>query len=423
MTRFLKLVALAAMLLLARPVLADLKDIQKEKLPQEAAVLKAYSDVATVEEFTRDWSDKWRYERPKEAVVSLLKASLADLQKALSSSSDNVELLLLTGLIAHYAYNVDVEEAYDVAVNNLTKAQKLAPDDYRADWFLGMHECQSLHSKEGMQRFLSIEGLHSWDKLPVSFWDDYIGCATLANMPAHVLRAEEHLIRLNAPPSKKRDFYREIAQKRFKISDLNATYPYREVWSGKDSNPRWVFANTMHGFAFSIPADWKAGLSDVEKGVCGVHIETTPHAGKTGDVVPGIVILVRQPKPGETLADFVQTLSHGAFPTPNAASGCPAEQCMTFENSNPEFYKPEGGGHFIVIVFKREAPEFPGLLFEEPMGPPSAESGKVQYFHPVERIHRLDGTLYYLVGLDTASSVLDKAKADYESFLKTFQVE
>ena len=75
------------------------------------------------------------------------------------------------------------------------------------------------------------------------------------------------------------------------------------------------------------------------------------------------------------------------------------------------------------MVFKREAPEFPGILFEEPAGPEAPKDGKVRYFRPQDRICRLDGPLYYVVMLDTADSVLGEAKHDYDTLLEHLRSE
>jgi len=108
---------------------------------------------------------------------------------------------------------------------------------------------------------------------------------------------------------------------------------------------------------------------------------------------------------------------------PTSESGCPAQECLSFEFVKPGSYTAEGGGHALIRGLRRDAPEFPGLLLEEPAAPPSTEGGKATYFHPTERFERLPGTLFYGILLDCASSVFGKAKSDYETFLKSFQAE
>jgi hypothetical protein len=422
-TRIRWILPFIALLWMTTPAIASLKDIHADKLPQDDSVQKAYAEAATVEEYVRGWSDKWQYKIPKDTVVAQLKDSLDKLQKAAVSAPDNSELLLLTGLVAHYAYNVDVQEAYEVGVSSLQKAHKLAPDDYRPEWFLGEHECQAGKIKDGMDLFLSVEGRSAWDHLSPSFWDDYIFCASVANMPAHVLRAGDHLNKLKVPPLQYRDFLMDVARKRFKTPDLSATYSSEEVWETNNENSHLVFKNYMCGFSFSPLAEWRLSRLEVQKGMCLVQIATGPHPSKAGDVIPNLVVLARQAKAGETLADFMK--SFGEYPSakPITVSHCPSEPCLAFEVTRPLAYGAAGNGYGLLMAFKRDAPEFPGLLFEEPGGPEAPKTGKVTYFHPRERLHRLDGTLYYVVMLDAADSVLDVAKQDYDTLLKYLQVE
>jgi hypothetical protein len=407
----------------ATPGGASLKDIRTERLPQQEPVQKALAEAAAVEEFAQGWSDKWRYQTPKEVVVSQLKDSLAKLQTGLESSPDNPELLLLTGLVAHYAYNVDVNDAYDVAIKCLQSANRLAPDDFRAQWFLGVHECEGAAVKEGINEFLAVENRWPWNHLPPGFWDDYMLCATYASMPAHVLRAADHVSKLNAPPSEFRSFLVQGAGKRFKTPDPGAAYSEKDAWEARNENSRLVFTSYMCGFSFSPLAEWKLRRLEVQKGTCVVQLETGPHPSKAGDVVPNLVILVRQAKAGETLGDFMK--SFGTYPSakPVGVSRCPSEQCLAYEVTRPKAYGAAGNGYGLVMVFRREAPEYPGLLFEEPAGPEAPKDGKVHYFRPNDRIHRLDGLLYYMVMLDTADSVLDEAKEDYDTLLEYLRPE
>ena len=415
-------IALAGGLLTVLPALAALEDIRKDALPQEAAVLTAYSDMVAVEAMVHDWRDKWPFDTPKAGVVSTAKASLREFQKALGSSPDNVELLLLTGLAAHYAYNVDVAEAYDVAVSSLDRAAKLAPGDYRSGWFLGIHQCQASEIKDGMERLLATERLVAPEQLPYGFWDDYILCATVANIPAHALQAGARMRKLRAPPSNQRDFYLETARKRFKTTDPAATYSQEEVWRVENLGSRVEFTSSMCGLGLSVPRDWKIGAADAQKGICRMVVETSADQGKAGDVFPNILVIVRQPKKGETLEDFLRSFLDGAA-TKGVAPSCPGQDCLALETVKAGAYGAEGDGHFMTVAFRRDAPEFPGLLFEKPAGPPATGKEGVQYFRPVERLHRLEGPLYYLVALDTAASVRTKAMIDFAAVLAGMRVE
>ncbi|HJX84390.1 MAG TPA: hypothetical protein VJ723_08620 [Candidatus Angelobacter sp.] len=102
---------LIATLSVAPPACASLKDIQQPKLPQNPAIMKAIADVSAVEDMVWQWNEKWPFAVPKKKIVAALSASLAELKKQTDLAPDNVELLLLTALVARYAHNVDVPEA------------------------------------------------------------------------------------------------------------------------------------------------------------------------------------------------------------------------------------------------------------------------------------------------------------------------
>ncbi len=106
---------------------------------------------------------------------------------------DNAELALLSGLVASYAFNLDVKDSGNIAPAALSAATKLDSSDLRAQWFLAAHNCQtSKLLKEGMSAMLDVQA-SSRNDLPSSFWFDYMTCATLTDMPAHAAEASLHL--------------------------------------------------------------------------------------------------------------------------------------------------------------------------------------------------------------------------------------
>jgi hypothetical protein len=87
-------------------------------------------------------------------------------------------------------------------------------------------------------------------------------------------------------------------------------------------------------------------------------------------------------------------------------------------------YKGNGDGHDRVLVFEREEPRFPGLIFEAPVDLPKADGGEgPKYYRPSETQGRIPGRLYYLVLLDTASSIEEPAMKDFDFFLANVVVE
>jgi hypothetical protein len=49
-----------------------------------------------------------------------------------------------------------------------------------------------MKASEGMQEFLAIERKSSWEQFSAGFWDDYLECATVTDMPSHAVRAGDH---------------------------------------------------------------------------------------------------------------------------------------------------------------------------------------------------------------------------------------
>ena len=76
------------------------------------------------------------------------------------------------------------------------------------------------------------------------------------------------------------------------------------------------------------------------------------------------------------------------------------------------------------MVFERDQPESPGLIFEAPLEIPKSEGGEgVKYYRPSQIQQRIPGKLYYLVMLDTAASIEGPAMKDFDFFLDNLTME
>jgi hypothetical protein len=136
------------------------------------------------------------------------------------------------------------------------------------------------------------------------------------------------------------------------------------------------------------------------------------------------MLLVQQPKEGETLEAYSKKLqTHGSF-EPFTPAQCPAQPCIALKGVQPGVYKSDGDGHPELVFFERGQPEFPGLIFETPMELPKADaSAGPHYYRPSQIQQRIPGKLYYVVSLDTASSIEEPAVKDFEFFLQNLTVE
>ena len=123
---------------------AQVRQIERTKLPQDASVQSAYTDLLPIDEYACNYSQRWTYPVPKEQVVLRFTNDLQALETAQRSAPSNGELRLLTGLVAHLTYNLDVESAYTPALTLLQSAESEAGQDFRPAWFLAMHQCDPM---------------------------------------------------------------------------------------------------------------------------------------------------------------------------------------------------------------------------------------------------------------------------------------
>jgi hypothetical protein len=405
--------------------IADIAAIRASDLPQETSVLAALDDARQMEPYSSVFTAPWNFDIAKDVVATRLGKDLGFLRAASQVHPDNLELLLLTGLVARYAYNVDVDGSYDTAMEILGRAEKLAPDDVRASWFRSTLECQTTQPKPGIDGFLAIEDNHAWDRLPAAFWDDYMDCALLTGLPAHVLRAASYLKQMNAPESQRQDFLTEVAQKRFDAIDPNKKYEPKEIWSGETTGEVASFTSTACGVRVRSHGDWQIDQMGFGNLSCVAVFSTGPYKATKHNLRPSILLIARPAKPGESLDDFLKMfLKPGEIVSPEAPSHCPAASCTAVEADQPKMYKADGDGRAHMIVFERDEPPFPGLLFESPWEMPKSDaSAGMQYFRPKQTVKRMPGKLYYLVLLDTAASIEEPAMKDFDFFLENLTAE
>jgi len=403
---------------------ADIGAIHASALPQETAVLAALDEAKQLEAYSQSWTSDWKFSVPKDEVAARLSKDLGFLTLALKNHPENEELALLTGLVARYAYNLDVDGAFDSAMRALAEAEKLLPTDFRAPWFRATLQCQTTESTPGAETFLSIEAGHAWDQLPIAFWDDYMECAALTNMPAHLLRAANYTEKMHAPASAMRAFLRGAAQKRFDAYDPNKTYQPKEVWEGESSSADVTFTSTMCGVRLRTHGAWEVDNISFNNGTCVANFCSGPYKSTARSLRPCMSLLARQPKEGESLLDFAKLfMKKGQFLSDDSLK-CPASDCVAMKGVQRGMYKADGDGHGRFVVFERDQPMFPGLIFESPSDLPKSNGATgVAYCRPNQIQERMPGKLYYLVLLDTAASIEDPATKDFDFFLENMKVE
>ncbi|HEV2463918.1 MAG TPA: hypothetical protein VGT04_08945 [Acidobacteriaceae bacterium] len=402
---------------------ADIAAIHTDELPQEKAVLQALDDARQMETYSHVWSPEWNFPLSKQEVAKHLGKDLGSLEHALKRHPENEELALLTGLVGRYAYNVDVKGSPDATLSALSQAETLNPSDVRVPWFRATFFCETLHPSKGESEFLSLEASHPWDQLPAAFWVDYMECAYLTHMYVHVLRAEDHLGKLHGANTPLSNTYIGGARKHFVPFDPKNFDP-KKMWEGYSEGNSVSITSTACGLRIQVNKEWKIDALDMVAGSCVASFSSGPYKAVKGSLSPEIFVLIHPPLQNETLDEFSRKfLTKGTF-EPDALARCPANHCISLKGEEPGMYRENGDGHPRVVIFERDEPAYPGLIFEAPSGDPKPDKSGPFVMHDDSRIQqRIRGKLYYLVILDTAASIEGPALKDFDFFLSNLTVE
>jgi hypothetical protein len=184
------------------------------------------------------------------------------------------------------------------------------------------------------------------------------------------------------------------------------------------------FQQRICGVRLRARGDWNVDRLEVTKGSCVALFRTGPYKATVNDRTPNVLLLVQQPKENETLQEFSKKfLKDGTF-EPFTPARCPAATCIAMKGEQPGMYKVDGDGHGRIVIFERDQPEFPGLIFEYPGQLPNAKVKEGMNYYDLGQIQqRIPGKLYYVVLLDTAASIEEPAMKDFDFFLANLTVE
>lgn len=411
------------LLFLSTCISAQVRQIDSAKLPQDNAVQHAYQDLVQIDEFARNYASSWPYPVSKSEVTSRFTKALKTLEDAQSHDASNSELRLFTGLVAHLAYNLDIEAAYTPALQLLTQAQSSKPEDFRSTWFLAMHQCESNNPVGGMQNLLSIEAKNN--NLPAPFWRDYMLCAQVTSMPAHVLYAYN-----NAGHSLtgEDNILFKMARNRIKPSSITASYPKLAAWSASQSGDSVRFTSTLCGEALTVSPTASMDVRDVADGKCVVTIGFSKYPSRSGSSSSTALVFTQVAKAGQTLEAFVHSLLSGpkyATAKPVSDLLCPVAKCVAYEIIQPNMYAEEGGAHLLAIAFASEQPPFPGLRLETPQPLPSTSGtgSEPKFFRPQDVLQRFDGTMYTFIALDANQDIYTNARKDFDALMNSIVID
>lgn len=316
-----------------------------------------------------------------------------------------------------------MDASYDSATTAFDAVEKLNPADIRAPWFRAALLCQTTQPTPGADAFLALEAAHPSTTFPAAFWLDYMECATVTGMPAHILRADTHLQQLHTPASPERTLLLNTAHQRMTPFDPTRTYAPTDAWKVVTTGDTTSFTSTVCGLQLTVPGYWKINQVALTSGSCVASFGSGPYKGADRALSPNLSVLVQQPQADETLEAYAKRLSTTGTYTTFSPASCPAVRCIAIQSITPHAYAKDGDGHSLMVLFERSQPTFPGLLFESPQSLPTDGSDTPQASRPGQTLARIPGRLFYAVMLDTASTIDAPARKDFDFLLAHLTVE
>ena len=289
---------------------AELHDIDPAKLSNAESIDKTYREVLALEPYVKHWEPKSPKDAPRrDSRVKTLAKAIDQLKSADHSNPDQEELVLLLGMVAQYGHNVDIDGAAQLGIDSYKRAHTIAPSDIRPDWFLGIHQCEYGDLVGGMTKLLATEQQAKKGSLPATFWDDYLTCATVSNMPFHALHAIQQIRASGVVLSHRQSVIEETNNRLFIQSIQDKEYDSKQVWSVEQNDKsQFVFTSEICGLRFRAAPTWGLKQFPVKNSQCAILIQVGPHDTPGGPMYPNILLIARPAKRGETIEEFSQTL-------------------------------------------------------------------------------------------------------------------
>jgi hypothetical protein len=405
------------------PTLAKVSDINFNNIPDSKEITKIKETILNLEPMVTNWTQNWNYKVPKDQVVKQITESYKKLDALSKQYPNNIELVLFKGLVAHFAYQLDLKDYKELALSDFNKAALIDSNDIRPDWFSGVHLVKLGKIKDGMEKLLSISKSKPFDQLPGTFWEDFSYCALISSMPSHALMGLEYANKIEGKQSEMDQLIGPIVKNRFKQPPADdQTINKDEVWDYIQNSDLVTFTNRLFDFSLQVPMNWRIGLGDYQKNSNAIMLNPPAKTGLSGSVNSTIMILAHKPKNDETFDKFVNSMLDPRLTFKEVEKSFTFGPVKAFEGETTTSYANEGGAHCLIVFFSRNQPEKPGLLLESPLELPKEESG-LAYYHSKEVFTKIPGTIYYFVLLDTTQSTFIESKNELEKLLSTLIVE
>ena len=406
-----KIITLFFLSLVPFQAFANVHHIDITKISNDNKLVNAFNFIKDNTEYYDHWSSKWSYDKSKEDLKQQLREHF---KKFSVLTTKNQETYLLLGDIAHYLYNLDDTAYHDIAVTNYNAAIKSNPGEYRSHWFLGYHYALSNAPNSAIDNFLKAEKLLPQQQ-PADFWNDY-ACATgLANMPSHSIYAMDKVKSISGKEGSFQQQLGKAIHKRIIPIDKNEFHDKSEIWKAIEGD-KVTFTSRPLGIKIAVDSIWKLEIYDYQKSQ-GAFIMNPPSIkNKKGkEINYTIAILMKTVEDGDNLSDHTSKFVSDYPDKKQISFSDKYGKMIAYEIKDKSTYQDIGGAHLYMIGIERNAPEYPGLLLENPETLPKGKSGEVTYYAATESKDRFKGKIFYVIMLDTCEDIHDQSLKIFKS--------
>lgn len=365
----------------------------------------------------RHFQITWTFPVTRESVIDRLEDLLKKLNNLESKNKKNIDYYLLKGDIAHYLYNLDAIKYYNPALNFYETAKKIDKRDYRANWFIGQHQCLSGHDKPGIESYREIINEAEPSSLHWAFWGDYADSSLICMMHLNYLMAFENMSKNKAEYKKieEEPFYDSYTKikKLALISDPGEKYENKQFW--KKASDEEIYLSVPLGIRIKSSKNWTSKFTGFNEKKNIAMIETEKIKGKNkSDVNSRISIISYIPDKGEDKSLFIKRIT-SAFPNAKKISiKNKFNSDEIYEVSDSETSKDEGGIRTTMMFIEREEPVNPGVIIEYPM----LGELKGNFILKYENFYtRFSGKIIYFILLQSPESIYKKSVKTYIDFI------
>ena len=391
-------------------VFANVNYIDISKISSDKKFVEAFNLVRDNKQYYDHWTAEWNYDIPKENLINQLREYYKDFS---ALPKKNTEIYLLLGDIAHYLYNMNVQEYYNSAVKNYDEAIKDNPKDFRAYWFLAYHYSLSNEPISAIDNFKKAEGILPI-KEPADFWNDYAWATAIANMPSHCIYAMDKVKSISGKEGSFQQQLGETIYKRIVSVDKNQSYDKKDIWTATQGD-KTTFTSRPLGIKISIDTTWDLSIYDYQNTQAVFIIEPTTIANKAGrEIGYTIAILMKTANDNDRLEDYINNFV-SKYPNKKKINlSDKYDKMITYEIIDKTMYEDMGGGHLYMVGIERNEPKYSGLLLESAISLPQ-NTDEINYFRAAESKDRFKGKIFYLIMFDSCEDIYKQSFAIFKS--------